>query len=240
MTLHFAQSLDGRIGFPRGHRRAVLSAPEGIVHAHRARAEHDAVLVGIGTVLCDDPRLTVREVAGPQPRRVVLDSALRLPDAARVLDGEGSLWVFGAEGRATAHDQERLEARGAEVVCVAAAGGQLSLRAVLATLEARGIRRLLVEGGAAVLTSFLRERLADAAEIDVAPCFLGAPAVHGVADLGVGDACCAIALDRLRVDRLGPNLLLSGAISYGAQPPEHPPSDRLDHVQIPTSTQEAS
>lgn len=215
VTLHFAQSLDGRIGFPRGQRRAILSAPEGLVHAHQARAAHDAVLVGIGTVLCDDPRLTVRDVVGPQPRRLVLDSSLRLPDAARLLEGAEGLWVFGSQGRAQARDQQRLEARGAQVMCVAPTpDGRVSLQAVMAALAARGIRRLLVEGGAAVLTSFLRERLADAAEIDIAPCFLGAPAVPGLADMGIADTQRAIALNDMRVDRLGPNLLLRGTIAY--------------------------
>ncbi len=111
--------------------------------------------------------------------------------------------------------------------------GRVSLQALMATLTAQGVQRLLVEGGAAVLTSFLRERLADAVQIDIAPCFLGTPAVPGLADLGVADASGAIALDRLRVDRLGPNLLLSGAITYDTQPADHTSSAELDHVRIP-------
>ena len=160
-------------------------------------------------------RLTVREVVGPQPRRLVLDSSLRLPDAARLLEGAEGLWVFGAQGRAQARDQQRLEAHGAQVMCVAPTpDGRVSLQAVMAALAARGIRRLLVEGGTAVLTSFLRERLADAAEIDIAPCFLGAPAVPGLADMGIANTQRAIALNDMRVDRLGPNLLLRGTIAY--------------------------
>jgi riboflavin-specific deaminase-like protein len=185
-------------------------------------------------VLCDDPRLTVREVVGPQPRRLVLDSTLRLPDSARLFDGGGELWVFAAHGRASARDQQRLHARGAEVTCLTATpDGRVSLQALMATLAGQGVKRLLVEGGAAILTSFLRERLADAVQIDIAPCFLGAPAIPGLADLGVVDAGGAIALDRLRIDRLGPNLLLSGAITYDTQPSDHRSPAELDHVRIP-------
>src|SRR5258706_1115467 len=89
VTIHFAQTLDGRIAFDNA--RAAISSDEGIAEAHRARAEHDAVLVGARTVAIDDPQLTVRACAGKQPRRVVLASALVLPKSAKLLRaGESS------------------------------------------------------------------------------------------------------------------------------------------------------
>src|SRR5262245_42849689 len=119
VTLQFAQSLDGRIGFDHGE-RAVLSSEEGILHAHRSRSEHDAVLVGIQTVLADDPLLTVRECTGPQPRRVVLDSKLRLPQTTRLLQtpDASEILVFGVRGLASPEARKALEGIGVQVFLV--------------------------------------------------------------------------------------------------------------------------
>jgi 5-amino-6-(5-phosphoribosylamino)uracil reductase/diaminohydroxyphosphoribosylaminopyrimidine deaminase/5-amino-6-(5-phosphoribosylamino)uracil reductase len=112
VTLHFAQSLDGRIGLGSAHERVILSSEEGLAAAHLARAEHDAVLVGIETVLHDDPLLTVRSGGPAQPLRIVLDSSLRLPLRARLLTAPGSagtLVVFGVAGRAASGSKLALE-----------------------------------------------------------------------------------------------------------------------------------
>jgi 5-amino-6-(5-phosphoribosylamino)uracil reductase/diaminohydroxyphosphoribosylaminopyrimidine deaminase/5-amino-6-(5-phosphoribosylamino)uracil reductase len=216
VTLHFAQTLDGRIA-GRGA-RAELSTSEGIEHAHRARAAHDAVLVGIRTVVVDDPQLTVRACEGRQPWRVVLSSEVSLPDAARLLGpdaGGGAVLVFGAEGRATAAASARLAARGAEVCLVpATAGGWVSLPHALAALHERGIRRLLVEGGGRVLTSFVRERLADRAEIEIAPLLFGDAAVAAFGALTDVPQKASVALRRPTVERLGHNLLVRGELEY--------------------------
>ncbi|HYP89448.1 MAG TPA: dihydrofolate reductase family protein, partial [Polyangiaceae bacterium] len=118
VSLHFAQSLDGRIGLGRERERAMLSSELGVVSAHQARCRHDAVLVGIETVLHDDPLLTVRVAEGAQPLRVVLDSDLRLPRGARLLvpdSDAGPVLVFGSMARATPARRRELEAMGAEV-----------------------------------------------------------------------------------------------------------------------------
>jgi len=218
VTLHFAQSLDGRIGFGRGHDRALLSSEQGILRAHRARSQHDAVLVGVETVLTDDPLLTVRACAGPQPRRVVLDSKLRTPTEARLFEtngASGEILIFGAVGRASVLAKERLAARGASTILVASDdNGRVSLPDMLAELYARGMRRLLVEGGATVLTSFLRARLADRAEIDIAPCLLGGPAIPSLRDLGADGVNGAVRLERLEIERLGPDVFVHGDIVY--------------------------
>jgi riboflavin-specific deaminase-like protein len=223
VTLHFAQSLDGRIGLGAGHERTILSSTEGVACAHRARAEHDAVLVGIETVLHDDPLLTARAGGGQQPSRVVLDSSLRLPLGARLLscaEDAPSVLVFGATSRATPERKAALERAGAFVQLTEAdADGRVSLRAVLETLAARGVRRLLVEGGGKVLTSFLRERAADRAEIELSPCLLGAPATPAVRELGVQALAQAVRLEGMEVERLGHGLLLRGRIAYAATSP---------------------
>ncbi|WP_437275491.1 RibD family protein [Sorangium sp. So ce375] len=220
VTLHFAQTLDGRIAAP--DRRVELSTPAGIVHAHRARAEHDAVLVGIRTVVIDDPLLTLRACEGRQPMRVVLASALGVPEGARLLQSHGSgqpaggrVLVFGAAGRASREARARLEERGAEVVVVPADDhGRVSLRHALAELHARGVRRLLVEGGGAVLTSFLRARLADRAEVEIAPRILGDTAIPAVGALGEAPLASAIDLREPAVELLGGNVLVRGEVSY--------------------------
>ncbi len=218
VTLHFAQSLDGRIGLGPGSERAILSSEEGVECAHRARREHDAVLVGIETVLHDDPRLTVRGLDRAHPLRVVLDSELRLPLAARLLmrdSGAGQVLVFGCAERATAARQQELEAKGAEVLLTSAdRNRRVALLEVLDALVARGVKRLLVEGGAKVLTSFLQAELAQRAEIEIATLWLGAPATPGLCELGVGQLGQALRLERVDVARLGENVLVRGDIVY--------------------------
>lgn len=176
-----AMSLDGRIALP-GNRRAKLSSPEDKSRVHRLRHDCDAILVGVGTVLADDPELLVDPalagVAEPRhPLRVVLDSRLRTPPKARVLratapaQGEDGVaralppaLVLTVEGHAGALP-------GAEVV--ACGKERVELRAALGLLAARGARSVLVEGGARVHASFLAEGLYDVFTVYVAPLVLG-------------------------------------------------------------------
>jgi riboflavin-specific deaminase-like protein len=214
VTLHFAQSLDGRIAI--GGTRAFLSSRDGMALAHRARAEADAVLVGSETVKIDDPQLTVRACAGPQPRRVVLASTLDIRESARVLARTGpGLLVIGVEGRATPEARDRLASLGAET-CLVPPGpdGLVSLAAAVAQLHARGIARLLVEGGARVLTAFLRARLADEVTIEIAPSWLGASALAAIGSLGGAAADRGPSLTDMRVDRLGTNIVVRGRVAY--------------------------
>lgn len=222
VTLHFAQTLDGRIA--ARSERAALSTPEGITSAHRARAEHDAVLVGVRTVVIDDPRLTVRACEGRQPLRVVLSSALDLPEEARLLSpardepAGGRVLVVGAAGRASEPAVARLVERGVDVVVVPATErGWVSLPHALAELHARGVRRLLVEGGGRVLTSFLLARLADRAEIEIAPRLFGDTALPAIGALGEAPIASAIELREQVVEHVGGNVLLRGELGYPAR-----------------------
>jgi 5-amino-6-(5-phosphoribosylamino)uracil reductase/diaminohydroxyphosphoribosylaminopyrimidine deaminase/5-amino-6-(5-phosphoribosylamino)uracil reductase len=218
ITLHFAQSLDGRIGYGPGHERAILSSQEGIAHAHRARSSHDAVLIGVETLLCDNPQLTARGVGAAHPLRIVLDSTLRSPATSRLFaqgPEAGRAIVVGTLDHGRVEQRARLEALGAEVWLVAPDGeGRVDLHETLERLATRGVERLLVEGGARVLTSFLRTRLADRAQIELAPLFLGAPATSCLAELGLGQVGAAPRLEQLDVERLGSSLVLSGTLSY--------------------------
>lgn len=221
VTLHFAQSLDGRIGFGPGRERALLSSEQGLLCAHRARAEHDAVLVGIETLLSDDPLLTARAGGAAQPLRVVLDSALRVPPGARLLRAEGeagAALVFGSLARAGAEQRAQLERHGASVHLASPDhAGRVSLLEVLEVLEARKVRSVLVEGGATVITAFLQARLAARAEIEVAPFWLGAPGTPALRELGIERLGSALRLERIEVERLGQSVLLRGDIAYPAR-----------------------
>jgi len=220
--LHFAQSLDGKVGLGPTSERAILSSEEGLSCAHRARGVHDAVLVGIETALHDDPQLTARGADGArQPLRVVLDSELRLPLGARLLaaaPGAAKVVIFGCAERASPRRCRELQAAGAEVVLTSAAPqGRVALVEALEALGARGVERLLVEGGGRVLTSFLESGLAQRAEIEIAPLWLGASATPSVGELGVGNLARALRLEQLEVERLGQSVLLRGAIVYAGK-----------------------
>jgi GTP cyclohydrolase II len=159
VTLSWAQSATGAIAAAGGARTAI-SGPESMALTHRMRAMHDAILVGINTVLTDDPLLSVRLAEGSQPQPVVLDSRLRFPLGARLLARtDRKPWIFHASGRGSTVAEE-LERQGAVLFAVANSHGGLDLQAVLAALAGAGISSLMVEGGARVLRAFITLHLA--------------------------------------------------------------------------------
>jgi diaminohydroxyphosphoribosylaminopyrimidine deaminase/5-amino-6-(5-phosphoribosylamino)uracil reductase len=165
VVAQLGQSLDGRIATGSGHSHYV-NGPQAIAHVHRLRALVDAVVVGIGTVVADDPRLTVREVQGRNPARVVIDPRARLPATARLLAGDGSpVYVIQAA------DHPR-PAR-VKAITLAAQGGRFDPRAVVEALAREGFRRLLIEGGAVTVSSFLAAGLVDRLHLCVAPMLIG-------------------------------------------------------------------
>ena len=184
LTLSYAQSLDGSIA-SRQRSALALSASASLKMTHRLRAAHDAILVGIGTILADDPRLNVRLVTGNDPLPIILDSHLRLPFESRVLSGPRKPWIATLE-TSDADKASSLEAFGAKILRVRGLlDGRVDLRALLRQLRRLRIRRLMVEGGQQVITSFLRARLADVLVVTVAPILVGGlPAVD---DLDVPD-----------------------------------------------------
>ncbi len=173
VVLSYAQSVDGSIA-GRNRERIRLSGPESMTLTHGIRALCDGILIGIGTLLSDDPRLTVTHACGPHPQPVVLDTRLRTPPTARlVLRRDTRPWIIHTpdppESRAQA-----LRAAGAEPVpCSAGRDGRIDLPAAMALLADRQVNRLMVEGGARVITSFVRERIADLLIITISPRFVG-------------------------------------------------------------------
>ncbi len=180
VTLCYAQSLDGSITTQRGTPQA-LSGHASLVLTHRLRAAHDAILVGIGTVLADNPRLTVRLVEGKDPQPVILDTHLRFPLHASLLYHPLHPWIATAEG-ADIEKGSALEAAGARLLRLPAqSAGEIDLDLLLEHLAGRGINSLMVEGGARVITAFLRQRLVDQVILTIAPVFLGG--LHAVEEL---------------------------------------------------------
>lgn len=193
------QSLDGRIATESGDSRYV-TGPTDIRRLHRLRALVDAVVVGAGTVALDDPRLTVREVEGRNPVRVVLDPDGRLgPDRKVFTDGAAPTVVVrgAAPGAAPA---------GADVIALPRAGAEaFDPRAVLDALRARGLRRVLVEGGGITVSRFLRAGLLDRLHLTVAPLLIGSgkPALTLPPIATLDEAL----RPRCRHFRMGPDLL---------------------------------
>jgi riboflavin biosynthesis pyrimidine reductase len=186
------QSLDGRAATATGHSQ-YINGTEGLDHLHRLRALMDAVVVGVGTAVADDPLLTVRRVAGPHPARVVIDPNGRLPAAARALRDDGvRRLVITAKGAPPPYPPpaptlpspasggglgreagEGREGAGVERVVLPRGQGHLDPCDILKSLAARGLRRILIEGGPATVARFLEARCLDRLHVVVAPIILG-------------------------------------------------------------------
>ncbi len=207
VVLKYAQTLDGRIATGGGDSKWISGAEERRV-AHAMRAACDAVLVGAGTVLADDPLLTVRMVAGASPIRVILDSTLRVPSHAQVFGPTAATLVLASE-RSSPQRRAALRRRGVKVEVVREAPEGIDLADGLARLLALGIQSVLVEGGGRVITSTLRERLADRVVVAVAPLLLGT-GTEAVGDLGTSVVADGLRLLNRTVYQVGPDLLVAG------------------------------
>lgn len=185
ITLSYSESLDGCLAVQRGH-PTVLSGLEAMRVTHQLRAAHQAVLVGIGTVLADNPQLSVRLAEGHNPQPVILDAYLRIPHETNLLNRTSDLPWIACGLDVDENQQEALVKKGVKLIpCPADEQGNLNLVVVLKHLFRLGIHSLLVEGGARVITSFLTGHLVDQAVLTVAPIWLmGVPAVDRPAAKG--------------------------------------------------------
>ncbi len=214
VTVKFAQTLDGRIATSTGDSKWI-SSPASLRFAHKLRREHDAILVGIETVLTDDPQLNVRLVKGRNPLRIIVDSRLRMPLQARVLaDGAASHTLIATTERAARKRMRELEAAGAKVLALPKEAGRsrVSIPALLAELHQRGVRSLLVEGGAGIITSFFRERAVDRLVVAIAPKIIG-KGTEAINDLGITKLSYAITFSNFKTRRLGADIIFDGLIA---------------------------
>jgi diaminohydroxyphosphoribosylaminopyrimidine deaminase / 5-amino-6-(5-phosphoribosylamino)uracil reductase len=159
------QSLDGRIATLTGESRDI-SSDSALIHLHRIRAHVDAVVVGAGTIIADDPRLSVRRVKGKNPARVVIDPSGRLDAKGQWLAPDGARRILVTGAREPACDA-------AEIVRLETQDGVIPPAAIVEALFARGLKRLLVEGGARTLSNFIEAGLLDRLHLLVGPIILG-------------------------------------------------------------------
>jgi diaminohydroxyphosphoribosylaminopyrimidine deaminase / 5-amino-6-(5-phosphoribosylamino)uracil reductase len=210
VTAKFAASLDGRIATAGGESQWITSE-ESRALAHRLRHNHDAVLVGINTVLADDPTLTARLDGGRSPLRVVVDSALRIPATARVLQGGLGAILVATTKRAHPDDVTRLQASGVPVEVLAEGPGGVDLGALLALLGSRDVISVLVEGGAGVLGTAFDAGIVDKVVAMLAPRIIGGTAAPGaVGGAGVRSLAAAPLLRDVSVATAGPDLVVTG------------------------------
>lgn len=165
VVAQLGQSLDGRIATVSGESRDI-SGGAALDHLHRIRSHVDAVVVGAGTILADDPQLTVRRIAGKNPARVVIDPCGRIGARGKWLARDGSQRIL-----ITASAVARGE--GAEIVRIDAHQGVIPPAAIIEALFARGLRRILVEGGARTISNFIDSGCVDRLHVLVAPVIIG-------------------------------------------------------------------
>jgi diaminohydroxyphosphoribosylaminopyrimidine deaminase/5-amino-6-(5-phosphoribosylamino)uracil reductase len=217
VTLKAAATLDGKIADVHGVSKWI-TGERARLEAHRLRREADAIVVGIGTVLADDPALTVRldEPWPREPLRVVLDSRARTPVAARLVQGPTRSRALIAVGAGAPVERVRaLESAGVHVVSCPGAEGRVSPERLLAELFSREIRGVLVEGGTAVATAFLDAGLVDRVAIFLAPALLGGRAAPSILAGPGRELKRAVALDGVEVRQISGDLLIEGDVRRG-------------------------
>jgi diaminohydroxyphosphoribosylaminopyrimidine deaminase/5-amino-6-(5-phosphoribosylamino)uracil reductase len=210
VTLKFATSLDGRIATASGESQWI-SGPPARERAHALRASHDAIMVGTGTVVADDPQLTCRlpGLDHRSPVRVVIDRHLRIPPAAHLITDAHRIptWVFTLRSVDPARRANFL-AKGVTLIDVdAEREGQVDLAVALQALGERGITRLLVEGGARLAAAFFRARLVDRLVWVHAPLAIGGDGIPAIAGLDLAALADAPAFERLSTETIGDDVL---------------------------------
>lgn len=210
VTLSYAQGWDGSITTRTGETLA-LSGEESTRLTHQLRSLHDGIMVGIGTVLSDDPQLTVREWGGSNPQPIVLDSRLRMPPTARLCQHpDQNCWLL------TCLNDDGEFGDQVEVITLGEDGeGRVDLAQALGLLWEKGIRMLMVEGGSQVITAFLKAQLADALVLTIAPTLVG-----GYKGVGNLEIACKTRLPQIRPlysQMLGDDLIMWGNLQYREQ-----------------------
>lgn len=206
VTLKLATTLDGRIATATGDSRWI-TGPQARRHTHLLRLTHDAVMVGSGTALADDPDLTVRDLGAPrQPVRIVLDSRLSHSPDSRLGRTARQVPVWLVHGPdAPPQARAAWSATGAELIEVATDGGHIAPRAALTALAARGLTRILCEGGGQLAAALVRDTLVQDAALYTAGALIGGDGRAALGALGLSRLAEAPRLTLLEASRLGPD-----------------------------------
>ena len=215
VTVTMAQSLDGRIATVTGQSQWI-SGDETLSLAQQMRAESDSILVGVGTVIADNPKLTCRIPGSDSPLRVVLDSSLRIPLGSEVVATAGIVptVIYVGPGVGSGN-RKQVEQAGAEIVVVEPdCDGRPDPRRVLADLYHRGVRSTMVEGGSKIITGFLRAGLVDRIVAVIAPMIIG-HGINTVGDLAVTELRDAIRGRTKSLRRMGDDVVWEVVLNDG-------------------------
>jgi len=215
VILKVASTLDGKIATQEGDSKWITGEVSRRF-VHRLRDQVDAVLVGIGTILKDDPMLTARIEGGHDPYRVVLDSRLRIPERAKVLKGSPSKVIIATTEEGSHEKMERLRRKGFQILVLNSKEGRVDLRTCLKRLGTIGIVTLLVEGGSQINGSFLDERKIDKFYFFFSSKWMGdpeAPSIFG--GHGARDLKKAVRLNQVRFRKMGEDFLIEGYVEKG-------------------------
>ncbi|MGL5206203.1 MAG: bifunctional diaminohydroxyphosphoribosylaminopyrimidine deaminase/5-amino-6-(5-phosphoribosylamino)uracil reductase RibD [Acidaminococcaceae bacterium] len=211
VALKYAMTLDGKIATGTGDSKWI-TGEEARKHAHYLRSIYDAILVGKGTVLADDPSLTCRLVKGKNPLRIVLDARLEIPTSAKVLsDGEAQTIIVAGKNVLPERLTERVNLKNVEVLQFQAADDKINLKLLLDELSERKITSILVEGGGAVHGNFIDEGFVNRVYAFIAPKIVGGiKALSPVGGIGCTKIADGLQLDRVETMVLGKDFLITG------------------------------
>ena len=213
ITAKMAMTMDGRIASKSGHSKWITSI-DARTFAHRLRAENDAVLVGLGTVRKDDPSLTVRHSRGVNPYRIVLDEDLQISPESTLLNDEHVAKTIIVTTRRSRDSEDRIIGKGAQVwFCEANSEGLIDPDALASKVADANMSSVLIEGGAAVNTSFLKYGCIDRLVMIYAPKILG-EGISAIGDLGILSVDRAISLSGLKIKRLPPDVAIIADVCY--------------------------
>jgi diaminohydroxyphosphoribosylaminopyrimidine deaminase/5-amino-6-(5-phosphoribosylamino)uracil reductase len=232
VTLKWAQSIDGKVAWANGiDGRRWISSERSRRDAHKLRRRVQAILVGINTIIADDPLLTARPDKGKKPARIVMDSFLRIPldcqlistiDQSQVIiyTSQESLWK-------SPHVAQELMDKGVELLAYTDTHGRSNLHFLLTELSDRGISQLLVEGGPTTLTSFLKENLADEIIVYIAPRILGSQSSIGITR-PMDELSQAVGLHNVVIERFGDDICFRGLTAKAMDEISSSPEDRFE------------
>lgn len=215
VVLKMAMTLDGKTATVAGESQWI-TGPDARRHAHRLRRQADAIMVGINTVMADDPQLTVRfgKPIARQPLRVIMDSTLKIPLTARVLSSRSRQGTLIATTRHAPHARlARFHQRGISVLVLPVEKGRVALRACLKLLARMGVNRLLIEGGSELAASALQAGVVNRLYLYIAPRLLGGTDAKGViGGPSPHSLAQALSVSHLRTKKIGSDFLIEGTL----------------------------